>query len=310
MPRLLRNLIDEISDDGLFDAAAGVAFWLLLSLPAALLTALSAVSLLGDDLTAELRQSALDFIDRTFADQADTLKASVDSLFDQTRPAVLSTSIAIAVFTLSRGFAGLIRALDTVYDVEETRNFIHTRVLGIGLAIGTIATVAVSTALWSYGASTGSPFVLRALIGGLVLVGWAATMFHIGPNHHTPWRYDLPGAVLTAVGWTALSASFGWYVSIVGNGNQFVGATGALLLGLTWLWAACVVFLIGGEINQLLAERAGVIGEGRSLVGRAGRALRSSLPRAESGSMNSGADDAGIVEQLGRDGFGPDVDGR
>ena len=70
--RLLRDLIDEIGDDGLFDAAAGVAFWLLLSLPAALLTALSAVSLLGDDLTADLRQSALDFIERTFADQADT----------------------------------------------------------------------------------------------------------------------------------------------------------------------------------------------------------------------------------------------
>jgi len=308
--RLLRDLIDEIGDDGLFDAAASVAFWLLLSLPAALLTALSAVSLVGDDLASELRQSALDFIERTFADQADTLSASVDSLFDQTRPAVLSTSIAIAVFTLSRGFAGLIRALDAVYDVEETRNFIHTRVLGIGLAIGNLATVAVSTALWSYGASTGSPFFVRALLGGLVLVGWAATMFHIGPNHHTPWRYDLPGAVVAAVGWAALSAGYGWYVSIVGSGNQFVGATGALLLGLTWLWAACVVFLVGGELNQLLAQRAGVISGGRSIAGRAGRALRSSLPRAESGSMNSGADDAGIVEQLGRDGFGPDVDGR
>lgn len=310
MRRLLRDLIDEIGDDGLFDAAASVAFWLLLSLPAALLTALSAVSLVGDDLASELRQSALDFIERTFADQADTLSASVDSLFDQTRPAVLSTSIAIAVFTLSRGFAGLIRALDAVYDVEETRNFIHTRVLGIGLAIGNLATVAVSTALWSYGASTGSPFFVRALLGGLVLVGWAATMFHIGPNHHTPWRYDLPGAVVAAVGWAALSAGYGWYVSIVGSGNQFVGATGALLLGLTWLWAACVVFLVGGELNQLLAQRAGVISGGRSIAGRAGRALRSSLPRAESGSMNSGADDAGIVEQLGRDGFGPDVDGR
>lgn len=305
---MLRDLIDEIGDDGLFDAAAGVAFWLLLSLPAALLTALSAVSLLGDDLSAELRQSALDFIDRTFADQADTLRASVDSLFDQTRPAVLSTAIAIALFTLSRGFAGLIRALDTVYDVEETRHFIHTRMLGIGLAIGTLATVAVSTALWSYGTSTGSPFIVRALLGGVVLVGWAATMFHIGPNHHTPWRYDVPGAVVTAVGWAGLSAGYGWYVSIVGNGNQFVGATGALLLGLTWLWAACVVFLIGGELNQLLAERAGVISEGRSLVGRAGRALRSSLPVPEAGSVDGGAHDASVVEESGGDDLGTDRD--
>ncbi|MEM1333908.1 MAG: hypothetical protein AAGG08_10650, partial [Actinomycetota bacterium] len=86
MRRFLKDLVDEIGDDGLFDAAAGVAFWLLLSLPAALLTALSTVSLLGDGLTTELRESANDFIARTFADRSSTLAASIDGLFDQTRP--------------------------------------------------------------------------------------------------------------------------------------------------------------------------------------------------------------------------------
>ncbi|MEL6892269.1 MAG: YhjD/YihY/BrkB family envelope integrity protein, partial [Actinomycetota bacterium] len=127
----------------------------------------------------------------------------------------------------------------------------------------------VSTALWSLGADAAVPLPIRLLVGLLVLVVWAATMFHVGPNHHTPWRYDLPGAALTAVGWASLSLGFGWYVSIVGDGNQFVGATGAVLLGLTWLWSACVVFLIGGELNQLVAERAGVIQDGRSLYSRA-----------------------------------------
>ncbi|MEL6890961.1 MAG: YhjD/YihY/BrkB family envelope integrity protein, partial [Actinomycetota bacterium] len=132
MTGLLRRMAREIGDDRVFDTAAGVAFWLLLSLPAALLTALSTVSLLGDDLTAELRTSALEFVERVFADRSDTLRESIDGLFGQTRPGVLSASIAVALFTLSRGFAGLIRALDAVYDVEETRNFVHTRALGIG----------------------------------------------------------------------------------------------------------------------------------------------------------------------------------
>lgn len=269
MRRLFRDLIDEIGDDGLFDAAAGVAFWLLLSLPAALLTALSAVSLLGDGLTDQLRESALEFIDRTFADQSSALAESIDGLFDQTRPGVLSLSIGVAVFTLSRGFAGLVRALDAVYDVEQTRNFVYTRIVGIGLAVGTLATVAATTALWAWSGGLGHPFAFRILLGLLVLIAWSATMYHLGPNLHTPWRYDLPGAVFTAVGWTLLSVGFGWYVSIVGDGNQFVGATGAVLLGLTWLWAACSVFLIGGEVNQLLAARAGVISENRTFYGRA-----------------------------------------
>ncbi|MEM1332298.1 MAG: YihY/virulence factor BrkB family protein, partial [Actinomycetota bacterium] len=182
-----------------------------------------------------------------------------------------------ALFTLSRGFAGLIRALDAVYDVVHTRNFVYTRVVGIGLALGTLATLALTTFGWSAGTDAGVPIGLRLLAGVLVLVAWSATMYHLGPNLHTPWRYDLPGALFTAIGWIVLSLGFGWYVSIVGDGNQFVGATGAVLLGLTWLWAACSVFLIGGEINQLLADRAGVIEENDTLLGRAADLARQRL---------------------------------
>jgi membrane protein len=262
------RLFREIRDDGLFDAAASVAFWILLSLPAALLAGLSSVSLLGDGLTADLRRVTLEFIERVFTTEADTLADSVNDLFDQQRSGVLSISIAVAIFTVSRGFAGLIRALDTVYDIEERRNFIHTRALAIGLAVGTLAVIALSTALWSFGADRDVPILLRLAIAGAVLIAWSATVFHIGPNHHTPWRYDLPGAVFTTIGWLALSIGFGWYVRLLGGAgtNDVLGAAGALLLALTWLWGACTVLLIGGEINEMLASRAGVVSDSRTIV--------------------------------------------
>lgn len=263
------RLVREIRDDQLFDQAASVAFWLLLSLPAALLAGLSSVSLLGDGLAQELQDAALEFIDRVFASEADTLKESVNGLFEQNRPGVLSISIATAIFTLSRGFAGLIRGLDSVYDVESSRNFAHTRLLAIGLALGTLLAVAVSTALWSLGDSVGIPTLVRLLGAFIILVLWSATIFHVGPNHHTPWRYDLPGALVAAVGWLALSLAFGWYVRLLGGGgNDVIGAAGALLLALTWMWAACVVLLIGGEVNEIKATRDGVVQESRTLVGR------------------------------------------
>lgn len=270
MVETVRELFREIRKDGLFDVAAGVAFWLLLSLPAALLAGLSSVSLLGDELTVDLQDATNEFIARVFADQATDLQQSVDSLFVDSRPGVLSASIAVAVFTLSRGFAGLVRGLDEVYDIEETRNFIYTRAVAIGIAIGTLLTVAASTALWAAGGDAGVPILLRLIAAFLVLIAWSATMFHIGPNHHTPWRYDVPGAAFAAVGWLLLSAGFGWYVQLLGGegSNDVIGAAGALLLGLTWMWLACVVFLIGGELNQILADRAGVISENRNVVRR------------------------------------------
>ena len=159
----------ELHEDRLFDAAAGVAFWLLLSVPAALLAVLSSVSLLGDNLTADLQESINEFIDRTFTSESSTIRDAVDELFQQSRPGVLSVSVFIAIFTLSRGFAGLIRALDVAYDVEEGRRFIRLRLTAIGLAIGTLATVAASTFLWVGLRSIGVPTILRLLVALIVI---------------------------------------------------------------------------------------------------------------------------------------------
>jgi membrane protein len=257
----VRELVREVIDDGAVDAAASVAFWLLLSLPAALLAGLASLSLLGDELTVELRRITLEFVDRVFTSEANELRVAIDGVFDQNKAGLFSISVLLAVVTISRGFAGLIRALDIVYDVEESRGFLRLRAASLGLGLGTLGTVAASTLLWSWSRSLGLPLFVRLVVALVVLVVWAATIFHIGPNHHTPWRYDLPGAALSAVGWFGLSVGYGWYVSVAGSGNEIVGIAGALLLGMTWFWLVCLVLLIGGELNEIIASRAGVVGE-------------------------------------------------
>lgn len=265
----VRRLAHEIGEDGAVDAAASVAFWLLLSIPSAALAIIASLSLVDPDLVAELETTLLDFVDRTFTSEADTLRGAISGLFDQSRPGLLSVAVILALVTLSRGFAGLVRALDTVYDVVESRGFIKLRVASIGLALGTMLTVATSTFLWSMAGRIDVPLLVRLAVAGAVLVLWAATIFHVGPNHHTPWFFDLPGAVVTASGWFIVSIGFGWYVRVAATGNEIVGAMGALLLGLTWLWLVCLILLIGGEINQMIAHDADVIRESRSWRQRA-----------------------------------------
>jgi membrane protein len=267
----VRELVREVIDDGAVDAAASMAFWLLLSLPATLLAGLASLSLLSDDLTTELREITNEFVDRVFTGEADELRATIDSLFDQNQAGLFSVSLLFAIVTVSRGFAGLIRALDVVYDVEESRGFLRVRLAGIGLALGTLATVGLSTYLWAVAESGGVSPIVRVVVALVILVLWAATIFHVGPNHHTPWRYDLPGAVLVAVGWLAASVGYGWYIQLAGGGNQAVGIAGALLLGMTWVWIVCLILLVGAELNEILADRAGVISENSSTLARVAR---------------------------------------
>jgi membrane protein len=260
------EVVRETMDDGAVDAAASVAFWLLLSLPAILLAGLSALSLLGDGATDELRELTFEFVDRVFTSEADELRSAIDGVFDQSKAGLFSVSIVLALVTASRGFAGLIRALDVVYDIEESRGFIRLRLVSIGLAIGTIAAIGAVTWGWASAANAGVPAWVRVLGVACLLILWSATILHVGPNHHTPWRYDLPGAAFAAVGWFVVSAGFGWYVQVAGGGNEIVGIVGALLLGMTWLWVVCLILLVGGELNEIIARRAGVVSESRRLL--------------------------------------------
>lgn len=256
----------EVVDDNAVDAAASVAFWLLLSLPATLLAGLATLSLLSDQATAELRRLTFEFVDRVFTSEAAELRTAIDGIFDQNKAGLFSVSLLLALVTVSRGFAGLIRALDVVYDIEESRGFVRLRLASVGLGIGTIATVSGSTWLWNLSAEAGVQLLPRLAVALAVLIIWAATIFHVGPNHHTPWRYDLPGAALSAVGWLAVSVGYGWYIQLAGGGNAVLGIAGALLLGMTWFWIVCLILLVGGELNEIIARRAGVVGDSRRLL--------------------------------------------
>lgn len=260
------EVVRETVDDDAVDAAASVAFWLLLSLPATLLAGLSALSLLGDDVTNELRDLTFEFVDRVFTSEADELRSAIDGLFDQDKAGLFSLSLVLALVTASRGFAGLIRALDVVYDIDESRGFVRLRLVSLGLAFGTIAAIGGATWLWIALGDLGLGPTLRAGGAAVLLLLWAATIFHIGPNHHTPWRYDVPGAVLAAVGWAIVSIGFGTYIRFAGGGNEIVGIAGALLLGMTWLWIVCLLLLVGGELNEILARRAGVVSDPKRLL--------------------------------------------
>jgi uncharacterized BrkB/YihY/UPF0761 family membrane protein len=92
----------------------------------------------------------------------------------------------------------------------------------------------------------------------VILILWATLIFHVGPDHDTPWRWDVPGALLTGVLWLALSVGFGIYVDLTEDSNQVVGILSTALVALAWLHLTFVALLVGAELNGVLAQRAGI----------------------------------------------------
>lgn len=273
--QLAKDVVEEYRNDGVGDLAASITFWTLLSVPAAILALVSALSSLesvvGASVSNDVRAEIEQFIDDTFSD-SQTLNATVSDLFESSSTGVATIATLVALFTLSRAFAGLIRALDRAYEVEDGRPWWYVRIVAIGLGVGTIVVVAAGATMLALLPSLPLGGTLRLLTAPAVLVAliaWAATVFHIGPNHRTPWRYDLPGAVVTTFGWVLASQGFALYVRFAGRGNDVQTGVGAILLALTLMYVLSIVLLIGAELNDVIARRAGVAQSTPSITHRA-----------------------------------------
>jgi len=273
--QLAKDVVNEFRDDGVGDLAAAITFWTILSIPAAVLALVSALSslddVIGSSLAADVERDVQQLIADTFTDSK-PLSAAVDELFNSSSRGIATIALLVAIFTLSRAFAGLIRALDKAYEVDEGRPWWYLRLVAVGLGVATII-VSVGTVTF-IGLLPRLPFSsgVRLLTGPaafLVLIAWAATIFHIGPNHRTPWRYDLPGAIFTAIGWLATSQLYALYVRFAAGGNEVQGSVGAILLALGLMYLFAVVLLIGAELNDVIARRSGVASVNPSVQSRA-----------------------------------------
>jgi len=273
--QLGKDVFHEYSEDGVGDLAAAITFWTILSIPAAALALVSALSsldsVIGSSLAADVEEQTQEFIADTLVDSA-TLSNAVDELFRGSGSGIAIIATLVAIFTLSRAFAGLIRALDVAYEVEEGRPFWYLRMVAIGLGTATIVVVAGTATFVALLPEFGFGPVMRVvapLAAFSVLVLWAATIFHIGPNHKTPWRFDVPGALFTAIGWIATSQGYALYVRLSADANQVQSSVGAVLLTLTLMYLLSVVLLIGAQLNDVIARRSGVVSEVAPVTARA-----------------------------------------
>lgn len=276
---VVRALIDEISRDRVGGLSAEIAFFALLSFFPALivLTALlgSIDAIISADAAQDVENWIVEQIVRVFGGD-NTLEATVNDLFEGSSAGALTIGAVLAVYAATRGFIAVVGALDIAYDHENTRGWVSTRLVGFGIAvISLVVAVVVMVALVvgplfgegerlseTFGVSAHYVTLwnwLRWPVVFLVMMGWAATVYHIAPNHRAPWKIEAPGALLAAVWWAVVSVGFSTYLSIVAEGaNVVFGFLGGALSLLFWLYLMAMGLLVGAEVNSLFAARLGI----------------------------------------------------
>ena len=277
--------------------AAEIAFFGALSIFPGLLVVASALGFIdrwiSEDVAADVEDAILDQLAKVLGRDSG-LEDAVRDLFAEASPGVLTFGALAGIYSASRGFSAIVAALDVVYDHHERRPWLMRRLVGFVLATGTLIVGALTLAVLVVGPLLGrGPEIAERLGLGdefatawdwtrvpltvVVLALWAATVYHVAPSHGSPWRWELPGAVLSAVGWIVVSYGLRIYFDAADSDtNEVLGAIGGALSLMFWLFALATGFLVGGELNAIIARRHGVSFERRTTAGEV-RARASAL---------------------------------
>lgn len=186
---------------------------------------------------------------------------------------LFSLSFVIALWASSGAISAAMRALDEIHQIPpaQRRPFWKARLLSIGLTVGTILLLLTASYLVFISAEviqflaqqsgdTLGDWVLRIwklstwpLALGIVSTAFAF-VYRFGPSRWTRGKPLMPGAVLAALSWALLSASFRMYVAHFGNYNKVYGAIGTVIVLLLWLFLTSLVMLIGDQLNVIVGE--------------------------------------------------------
>lgn len=276
---IAREMRREWSEDRVGGLAAEIAFFAVLGLFPAVLVVAAGLGLVDSLVGAANAADAEAWIVASLKDvfgTDNTIEATIRDLFAGSNAGALSSGVVLTLYAASRGFVAVVSALEVAYDHENRRDWLSTRLVGLGLTALTALMVAVVVTMLVVGPlfGLGDHLAERLGVGGAfartwtllqlpvafgAVVVWAATVYHVAPRHRSPWRAELPGAVLAAVWFVAVSSGFGIYLGFASQGaNAVFGLLGGALTLLFWLYLMAMGLVVGAELNAIVARRRGI----------------------------------------------------
>lgn len=259
-----------MNENNLSLVAAGVAFYLLLSIFPALAAMISIYGLIADPVEVERQMSSMMAIMPPQA--ADILLGQMRQLASQPSGGLsvgVAVGVLLALWSASKGVKALIQGLNIAYDEREKRGFIKLNAVALLLTVGgivvgmlTLALVAVLPALLSI---LKLPDTLSALLSLsrwpillVVLAVSLAVVYRYAPSRDQPqWRWASPGAAVAIGIWLLASIGFSVYVANFGSYSKTYGSVGAIVILMTWFYLFSYVVLAGAKLNAEMEHQTG-----------------------------------------------------
>lgn len=250
--------------------AAEAAFFTLLSIPPLLLCLAGTLGYLDDILGAgTIERLEEDIITATGtvlspSSVNQTVRPLMDSVFNDKRPDLISIGFLLSLWSGSRALYIFIDTITVMYGLDGKRGLVKTRMMSLGLYLGALVIGSLVLPLLL----TGPGLVLNALPewSGLIdalywpvaitlLIVFLTTLYHVAVPVSTPWREDIPGALVALVVLVFCSVLLRVYLVSSVEGRSVYGSLAAPVAVLLWIGVVALAVLIGAAMNAAIDRR-------------------------------------------------------
>ncbi len=264
----------ELMRTHVFDVAAGLAFWSMLSMVPLLIVVAALLALLRvPGLLPQLLGVMAILVP---ADSLSMVEKMVGGLLQPHR-GMLSFGILIYIWSTTGGFTSLISALNVSYDVTTPRSWLRDRLQAVLLAAtsGGLLTLSLLALLAGphFGHFLGEIFpvpqdferlwpLIRVATVFVTFVVALELVYFLAPNIRQRFTSTLPGAIVAIALWFAGSAALAFYLNHLAHYSRMYGGMGAVIGLMFWIYLTALAILIGAEVNAELAKRRDAVFRG------------------------------------------------
>ena len=241
------RLMSRLTSDRVTLAAAGVSFYMMLSLFPGLAALVSLYGLIADPTTIAGR---LGFLSELLpADGVAMILGQLQSLADE-NDSTLSigflAGLGVSLFSARNGMVALFEAMNLAYKETEKRGFIHTTLLAIAFTLGAMAILAVIVTVLAILPMIISVVLIseraEMLVGMirwpiLMSVAWLGTVmvYRYGPSRENArLRWLTWGTLLSSLAWLVMSIGFSFYLENFADFNATYGTLGTFIGLMFW----------------------------------------------------------------------------
>lgn len=254
----------KITHDAVAAFSAQTAFFIIISAFPFLVLIVSVLEKIPF-ISADMMYTVLDIFPRTVMEYMENI---IKEICSGNSVAIISISAAVLLWAASKGVTSIMRGLNFIYKIEEKRNFLEIRLVSVGYTIGFVVYI-VLTLIFIFGGGMLSSLLKSRLpenlfftviyrivsfLGKLMLLTVLfGLVYLIVPKRKATIKSQLPGAVLSALGWLGYSWFYSFYIDHLAGNSYVYGSLTSIILIMLWLYVCMYIFFIGGEVNSIIS---------------------------------------------------------